>query len=210
MNHETAPPKIYIVDDDLPVVDSLRLLLGGLGVPLETFSSAESFLQEVRVTATGCMVADLRMPGLTGLELLKRMRELGYDLHVVMVTGHADVATVAQAMKLGAIDFLEKPCPPAQIVGAVKAALARANEGSQRAQPRQAFEQQIGQLTADERSVLEGLILGRTNPEIADTLDVSLRTIQARRSSIFEKLGVSNRAELVERALSAGWTPKRS
>lgn len=205
-----TPAKIYIVDDDQPVVDSLRLLLGGLEMPIETYRSAEAFLQQVPVSATGCMVADLRMPGLTGLELLKRIRELGYDLHVVMVTGHADVATVAQAMKLGAIDFLEKPCPPAQIVAAVRAGLARAAEGTQRALPRQEFEQHLEQLTVDERAVLDGLILGRTNPEIAETLDVSLRTVQARRASIFEKLRVSNRAELVERALAAGWSPKRS
>jgi FixJ family two-component response regulator len=156
------------------------------------------------------MVVDLRMPGLSGIELLQRIRDQGYDLHVVMVTGHADVATVTRAMKLGAIDFLEKPCPPAQIVEAVQVGLRRAREGTARAQPLIEFQQQVDQLATDEQAVMEGLILGRTNPEIAEALDVSLRTVQARRASIFDKFHVTNRAELVERALSAGWKPKQS
>ncbi|MBL8829928.1 MAG: response regulator transcription factor [Planctomycetaceae bacterium] len=200
--------RVFIVDDDEAVVDSLSLLLRALGSPIESFTSGELFLQKVPVSARGCLIVDLRMPGLSGIDLLQRIRDLGYKLHVVMITGHADIATVTRVMKLGAIDFLEKPCPPALIVDAVRLGLERAAEGTARAQPLIEFQQQVDQLAPDERAVLEGLILGRTNPEIAEALDVSLRTVQARRSSIFEKLHVTNRAELVERALSAGWNPR--
>lgn len=203
------PLRIYIVDDDPAVADSLDCLLSLLGNPVETFASAEAFLAQATKDTRGCLLADLRMPGMSGIELLQRVRDLGCRLRVIILTAHADIPIVARAMKLGAVDFLEKPCPPAQILEAVRSALTAAGQQNEVMRPLTEFENRLGQLTSSERAVMEGLVLGRTNPEIAAALDVGLRTVQARRASVFAKFGVSNRAELVELALSVGWNPKK-
>lgn len=203
----TGQESIYIVDDDLAVVDSLRYLLARLQSPIEAFDRAEAFLAKVPASASGCLIADLRLPGLSGLELLRQMRERGYALSVVMMTGYADVPMTTQAMKLGAIDVLEKPCPPQQILDTVQTVLSTSS-GQTGPSNRARFEERVLRLGEDELSVLNGLVLGRTNQQIAEAMDVSLRTVQSRRASLFAKMGVTNRSELVADALSVGWIPK--
>ncbi len=201
----TEVPTVFVVDDDLAVLHSLQTLLEVQGIPAECFSSAEAFLQEVDPQRPGCLVADLRMPGVTELQLLQQMAERRQGRPTVVISGFAEVSNVVQSMKLGAIDVLEKPFHPGKFLAAVRNALQIDEHSRNRTAEQRIALDRIENLSAEERPVMAGIVRGLTNREIADELDVSLRTIQFRRSSLMATLGLESKSQLIELAQRAGW-----
>ena len=200
-------PTVFVVDDDPAVLDSLQRLLTSQGHRVECFSSGEAYLEGVTAERAGCLVVDLRMPGVTGLQLLQQLASAESSRPTVVISGHAEIASVVQAMKLGAVDVLEKPFQPSHLLKAVQAALVVDAGSRGRIDTRRRARERINQLSADERAVLGGIAHGLTNRQIAEQLDVSLRTVQFRRSSLMEALKVSSRSELIELVLQADWSP---
>jgi RNA polymerase sigma factor (sigma-70 family) len=194
-------PTVYIIDDDPAVLDSLVLLLGLQGYATRPFSNADAFLDAWSVSWRGCVVLDLRMPGKSGLELQREMIARGITLPIVMITAHGDVSAARASLKSGAVDFLEKPLDNAQLINAVRAALARDERERARARGAAELQQQIERLTPREREVLDGVLAGRHNREIAAALGISARTVEVYKARVMAKLGVERVPELVRRVL---------
>lgn len=201
----TNESTVFVVDDDPAVLHSLQALLESQGLRSECFSSAEAYLEAVDAQAPGCLVADLRMPGVTGLQLLQQLAENRQGRPTVVISGFAEVSSVVQSMKLGAIDVLEKPFHPGKFLSAVRSALDADNQQRSRSVRQREALEQIEALSADERVVLSGIVRGLTNREIADELDVSLRTVQFRRSGLMTTLRLNSKAELIELVQRSGW-----
>ena len=208
-------PLVHVVDDDEAVRDSLALLLESSGMSARTYDSAAAFLRALPNLASGCVLTDVRMPDLDGLELQRRLMELGVQMPVIVMTGHGDVPIAVEALKAGAADFLEKPFDDAQLLAAVSSALA----AGQRAQDEQAalagIARRLTSLTPREREVLDRLVAGQPNKSIAYDLGSSPRTVEVHRARVMEKMGVRNLPELVrmtiaaERATPLGKAPRR-
>lgn len=194
-------PVIYVVDDDAAVRESLVALIKLRGVETRAFESAEDFLRLADLAAVGCLVLDLRMPGMTGLELLAHLRERGSQLPVIVVTAHADVPTAVKAMKQGAETFLEKPCSEEELWSAIEEVLHR--DRQQLAQQRAAAEirTRFGELTPDEMQVYKLLVEGYQNKQAASRLGIGLRTVELRRSTIMKKMQANSFSELVRMAI---------
>jgi FixJ family two-component response regulator len=191
---------VYIVDDDAAVRDSLSLMLGLGGYSSALFADAEAFLAAWRADWAGCVVADLRLPGRSGLELQAELRARGSALPVIIMTAHGDVPSARTAFQAQAIDFLEKPFDHAQLRAAIDTALSR--EGARLG--RRGDAARLATLTEREREVLEHAVKGLHAKEIAATLGISPRTVEVHKTRIMEKLGARNVAELVRFALGAG------
>lgn len=191
---------VYIVDDDAAVRDSLSLMLGLGGYSTALFADAEALLAAWREDWTGCVVADLRLPGKSGLELQAELRARGAALPVIIMTAHGDVPSARTAFQAQAIDFLEKPFDHAQLRAAIDTAFSR--EGNRLERDGDAAK--LAALTAREREVLEHAAKGLHAKEIAAVLGISPRTVEVHRSRLMEKLGARNLAELVRFALGAG------
>jgi two-component system, LuxR family, response regulator FixJ len=195
---------VYVVDDDNGVRVSLALLLESFDFKVKAFDCAEAFLRAWRPGDCGCLVADVRMPGMSGLQLLARLEELKISLPVIVMTGHGDIPMAVKAMKAGALDFIEKPFTEEFIVESVRRAMAR-NHGLQD-NTRSALKKRMAQLSAREREVLSRVVEGKANKVIARELGISVRTVEVHRSNSMQKLEASNLAELVRLALAAGFT----
>jgi two-component system, LuxR family, response regulator FixJ len=191
-------PTLFLVDDDPSVLDSLRTLAQTLGLQSETYPGAEEFLAEFREDQHGCLIVDVRMAGMTGLELQAQLVAAGHSIPVIVITGHGDIAMSVQAMKAGAVTMLEKPFEVNELVTAIRQALAE--DGKRRNEQKHiaAFESKMNKLTDDERQVLDLVARGKTSQAIASTMDVSLRTIQFRKAAIWQKLGVDSRESLMQ------------
>jgi len=198
-------PFVHIVDDDWATRDSLSLLLETEGFPTRCFASALVFLEVLPELDFGCVVSDIRMPGMSGLELLLNMKSKGANLPVVMIAGYADVAVAVQAMKLGAIDFFEKPFNQDELVAVVRSALAGAGDANAREAGRQAYLKRLEALSQRENDVLGGLLEGKFNKTIAFELGVSVRTVETHRAAIMAKTNTASLSELVRLSLLAGW-----
>lgn len=188
---------VYIVDDDASVRDSLSLLLSLRGYLTASFASAEDFLAALRPDWRGCVVADIRMPGMSGLELQRALAERGPSLPVIVITAHGDVAAARQAFLADAVDFLEKPFDGEQLLASIETALAglRAVDGARvDAPPRPAAP---GALSAREREVMALMVQGLHNRRIAEALGISPRTVEVHKARVMDKLGVANLVELV-------------
>ena len=194
---------VYVVDDDPGVRDSLGLMLSLAGYRTALFPDAESFLAAWRPDWAGCLVADLRLPGKSGVELQAALRERASTLPVVIVTAHGDVPTARRAFQAEAVDFLEKPFEVAQVRAAVEKAFAREARRLAVEKERAADAERLAQLTAREREVLEHAARGLHAKEIAAALAISPRTVEVHKTRIMAKLGVRNPAELVRFAVSA-------
>jgi RNA polymerase sigma factor (sigma-70 family) len=188
---------VYVVDDDASVRDSLALMLGLAGYATRLFADAESFLAAFDPAWSGCVVADLRLPGMSGIELQARVRERGSALPFVIITAHGDVPAARAAFLGRAVDFVEKPFDDAQLRGAIDTAFALETRRLDEAELRRADEQKLARLTAREREVLEHAVQGKHAKEIAAALGISPRTVEVHKMRIMEKLGVRNVAELV-------------
>ncbi len=199
----SAPDQIvYIVDDDEALRDSLAWLLDSAGYATESFESAEGFLETYSESMAGCLLLDVRMPGMSGLELYERLREMHATLPVVFITGHGDVPMAVAALKRGAADFIEKPFNDEAMLKLVEQCLA--NEREHRCRRRQDAEvaRRLDQLTQREREVLELIIVGKLNKQIADTLGISIKTVEVHRARVMEKMGVQSLAELVQNVVT--------
>ena len=188
---------VFIVDDDASVRDALSLLLSLRGYATATFASAEDFLGALQPQWQGCIVVDLRMPGMSGLELQRVLHDRGSTLAVVVITAHGDVAAVRQAFLSEAVDFLEKPFDGEQLLGAIERALAspRAVAGAQ--QSAAAASRAMRGLSPREREVMALMVKGLHNRRIGEELGISARTVEVHKARVMEKLGVKNLVELV-------------
>lgn len=199
----SAAPRVFIVDDDEAVRDSLQALLEAKGLTISAYESAEAFLAAYRPGQTGCALVDLRMPGMDGMALLEQLRKKGARLPVVMVTGHGDIALAVKAMKNGAIDFVEKPYSNDAILATVQRALDVAGSGPQEELPADAAKR-IAELTPREREVLELLVSGKPNKIIAHELGISPRTVEIHRANLMKRMQAGSLSHLVRLALAAG------
>jgi two-component system response regulator FixJ len=192
---------VHVVDDDVAVRKSLAFLLASEGLPVRLHESASAFLDEVADAEAGCVVTDVRMPGIDGLELIRRLKERGITLPVIVITGHADVPMAVEAMKEGAIDFLEKPFGDEVFLATVREALSRyeksSHQDAQVAQVQSRFEA----LSERERQVLDGLVAGKANKVIAYDLGISPRTVEIYRANVMAKMQAKSLSELVRLAL---------
>lgn len=188
---------IFVVDDDEDVRGSLQALLEAEGFAAEAFESASAFLASDAPTRPGCLIADIRMPDMDGLELQEELVRRKALLPVIVVTGHGDVPLAVRAMKAGAIDFLEKPYDEAVLLGSIRRALNEAHEASERAAAAQEAAERLASLTEREHQVLDLLAAGRPNKVIAYELDISPRTVEIHRARVMEKMRAKSLAELV-------------
>lgn len=188
---------VYIVDDDPAVRDSLSLLLGLRGYRTASFASAEDFLSALRPEWKGCLVADIRMPGMSGLDLQRELKRRGVRLPVVIVTAHGDVATAREAFKSDAVDFLEKPFDEEAPIAAVEAAFARSREQVSREEATRHRDALLARLTEREREVALLLAEGLHNVEVAERLAISPRTVEVHKARVLAKLGARNLAEVI-------------
>jgi len=195
---------VYVVEDDAAVRDSVALMLSLAGYRTALFADAEAFLAAWREDLAGCVLSDLRLPGMSGVQLQAELRARGSSLPFIIVTAHGDVATARQAFLADAVDFLEKPFGDTQLMEAIEAALARENERLRRNEARLGDAARLASLTGREREVLEQAALGLHAKEIAARLAISPRTVEVHKTRIMAKLGVRNVAELVRFALAAG------
>lgn len=188
---------VYIVDDDAAVRDSLSLLLGVKGFRTACFASAESFLASHRPGEAGCLLLDVRMPGMSGLELQAELASRGDTLPVIIITGHGDVPMARAALKAGAEDFLEKPIDEESLLQAMSTALDRDSQRRRQVAEAGGFAERLRNLTLRERQVMELVAEGRANREIAEALGISLRTVEVHRARMIDKLAVRSVPELV-------------
>lgn len=194
---------VYIVEDDAAMRDSLSLMLGLLGFNTVSFDSAEAFLQTYREEWAGCVVADLKLPGMTGLELQQTLRGRGAKLPFVIITGHGDVKSARAAFQLEAVDFLEKPFDEADLRVAIESGFDRESRRLQRAELESDQVQKLARLTTREREVLELVGKGLHAKEIASSLGISARTVEVHKARLMEKLEARNVSELVRFALAS-------
>ncbi len=199
---------VYIVDDDAAVRDSLSVLLEARGYKVRAFGSAQEFLDAASTLPLGCLIADIRMPEMDGLELQQRLSERSLSLPTIVVTGHGDVPLAVRAMKAGAMDFIEKPFSSQTILDSVAAALARLQAEDERDPAVAAAAAKVELLSAREREVLQGLLAGLPNKSIAYDLAISPRTVEIHRARVMDKMGARSLSELVRLALAAGLQAK--
>jgi two-component system response regulator TtrR len=198
---------VYVVDDDEAVRDSLQFLLEGAGYRVACYDSAESFLAGFDAKAIACLVLDVRMPGKSGLELQELLLAQGHRLPIVFITGHGDVPMAVSAMKRGAADFIEKPFDQAALKTTVEKMLARARGEAAEVERRRMNAELLAKLTPRELNVLERIVAGRLNKQIADDLGISIKTVEAHRANIMDKLRARTVADLMKVALTGEPTP---
>jgi two-component system response regulator FixJ len=196
--------KVYVIDDDEAMRHSLEFLLGSVDFEVALFDSAQAFLDAMPGLEFGCVVSDVRMPGIDGIEMLRRLKTLQSRFPVIIMTGHGDVPLAVEAMKLGAVDFLEKPFEDDLLIAMVDSGLKRAEpEARQEAVTREIAER-IATLSPRERQVMDGLVAGLSNKSIAREYDISPRTIEVYRANVMTKMQAGSLSELVRLAMRAG------
>jgi two-component system response regulator FixJ len=195
---------VHVIDDDEAVRQSLAFLLRANAIAVETYESGVAFLGAAPHLKSGCVITDVRMPEISGIDLLRRLKELRAPLPVIVITGHGDVPLAVEAMKFGAVDFLEKPFGDDVLLTAVRSALNRQDSDSKRQAERIAVDGRLAGLSNREREVLEGLVAGRANKQIAFDLGISPRTVEIYRANLMTKMQAASLSELVRMALTAG------
>jgi FixJ family two-component response regulator len=196
-----SDPVIFIVDDDPAARMSLAALIRSRGLAVETFSSAEDFLGSYDRSQRGCLLVDVRMTGMSGLDLQERLAGKGANLPVVVITGFADVPMAVRAMRAGATSFLEKPSSEQEIWDAIQAALDAENKANRLLQKKGEIAERFAMLNSGELEVLDRILAGLTNKVIAKELNLGMRTVELRRAKIMEKMGSDSLPELVRRIL---------
>lgn len=188
---------VAVIDDDHAVREVLCLMLGQLSISVQAYANAREFLDNPRSRECGCLVADVRMPGISGLDLQRRLIEIGWQIPMIFVSGHGDVPMAVEAMRLGAVDFLQKPVKEQQLIDSVQRTLERSKEKRQQRRAMDVIAARVACLTPREREVLELLMKGQRSKNIAATLGVSPKTIEEYRGNILRKMHVTSTAELL-------------
>jgi two-component system response regulator FixJ len=197
-------PIVYVIDDDDAVRESLEFLLKTAGVAVRGFESAKAFLDVLPQIKTGCILTDVRMPEITGIDLLRRVKELNLDLPVIVITGHGDISLAVEAMKIGAVDFLEKPFDDDLLLAAVRSALNKEADSAKHKAELADIHDKLAALSNRERQVLEGLVAGNANKVIAFDLGISPRTVEIYRANLMTKMAANSLSDLVRMAMTAG------
>jgi two-component system response regulator FixJ len=200
-------PTVFVVDDDEGVLDSLQALLESYGFDVKTFTSGAAFLQAGPSERRGCLLLDLHMPDLDGLAVQDTLKSNGMELPVIIITGRGDIPMAVQAMRAGAVDFVEKPFEENVILGCIDRALALCKPSHDPGDGETEAPRAVSRLTAREREVLEQLVIGRSNKAIALELGISPRTVEIHRARVMEKMGAQSIAQLVRLALDSGVNP---
>jgi two-component system, LuxR family, response regulator FixJ len=200
----SEPAIVHVIDDDEALRDSLTFLLRTADLEVMSHSSAVAFLESLPLTGLTCIITDVRMPGLSGIDLLRRVRELGIEVPVIVITGHGDVPLAVEAMRFGAIDFLEKPFDDEILLQSVRAALRQQAGATKRQSERADIEGRLSTLSPRERDVLGGLVAGRANKQIAFELGISPRTVEIYRANLMDKMQAGSLSDLVRMALIVG------
>jgi two-component system response regulator FixJ len=195
---------VYVIDDDLAMRDSLEFLLGSAGFQVTLFDSALRFLDALPDLAFGCVLSDVRMPGLDGLELLKRLKAMRKQLPIIIMTGHGDIPLAVEAMKHGAIDFLEKPFEDDRLIARIEEAIRQGQEHVRDDAMEAEVAARIASLSPRERQVMDGLVAGLSNKLIAREYDISPRTIEVYRANVMTKMQAGSISELVRLAMRGG------
>ena len=193
---------VYIVEDDEAVRDSLSMLLRSEGLAVEGYERATRFLEDWHAGMKGCIVLDIRMPEMDGMELQEALIERGSHLPIIFVTGHGDVPLAVEAMRKGAVDFIEKPYREDQLLEKIRGALATDAEQHQGREEKRMIEEQLAQLTPREREIMDRMVAGQANKVIAIELDISQRTVEIHRSRVMHKMGTHSLAQLVRMVMS--------
>lgn len=194
---------VFIVDDDDAVRESLAFLMKSVGLKAESFPSAQAFLDSYNPNRPGCLVLDIRMPGMSGLELQQELQRRACQLPVIIITGHGDVASAREAFRAHALDFLEKPLDEARLFAAIAEAYAQQSADRQQQSARDEFDQRLQALTPREREVMELVIIGHHNRKIAELLGISVRTVEVHKARMMSKLQVDGIPQLVRISLEA-------
>ncbi len=197
----SASQIVHVIDDDVAVRQSLAFLLSTAGFAVRVHDSATAFLDALPATQAGCIVTDIRMPEMDGLELQRRLRAGKVAVPVIVITGHGDVALAVEAMKAGAADFIEKPFDDEVLIGAIRSALAHRTEDAKGEARAAEIRSRLALLTARERSVLDGLVAGKANKNIAHDLGISPRTVEVYRANVMTKMQADSLSDLVRMVL---------
>jgi two-component system response regulator FixJ len=195
---------VHVIDDDEAVRQALAFQLGSAGIEVRTYESAAAFLEVAPTVQTGCIITDVRMPELSGIDLLRRLRELKLAVPVIVITAHGDIPLAVEAMRLGAMDFLEKPFEDEVLLASVRSALDKGDRDQKRQAERGNIEARLAALSNRERDVLKGLVAGHANKQIAYDLGISPRTIETYRANLMMKMQAGSLSDLVRMALIAG------
>jgi two-component system response regulator FixJ len=200
----TTKGHVYVIDDDEAMRDSLNFLLDSSGFGVTLFEGAQAFLDALPGLAFGCVLSDVRMPGIDGIELLKRLKAQGNSFPILIMTGHGDVPLAVEAMKLGALDFLEKPFEDDRLIAMIEAAIRQAESAAKGEAIAQDIAARVASLSPRERQVMDGLVAGLSNKLIAREYDISPRTIEVYRANVMTKMQANSLSELVRLAMRAG------
>lgn len=201
---EVREPTVFVVDDDAGVLDALRILLRSVGLRAETYPSADDFLENFDQEAPGCLVLDVRMPGMSGMELQEKLAEIGSSTPIIFVTAHGDVPMAVEAVKAGAIDFIQKPFRDQELLDKIQHAIELdANSRAER-ESKEEIAARIATLTPREREVMDLVVAGKLNKLIARELGISQRTVEIHRARVMQKMQVSSVSQLVQLVIRAG------
>ena len=199
--HPATARAVHIIDDDQALRESLAFLLRTAQLEVRSFDSAKTFRDALPNASVGCIITDIRMPDMSGIDLLRRLKELKVGIPVIVITGHGDVPLAVEAMKIGAADFFEKPFNDDQLLTSVRAALQQQQDQTKRGAKRAEVEHRLSKLSAREKDVLAGLIEGRANKQIAFDLGISPRTVEIYRANLMNKMQADSLSDLVRMAL---------
>lgn len=194
---------VYLIDDDEAVRRAVSFLLSTAGFSVRVYESGIKFLEKLEGLQQGCVITDVRMPGMDGVELLRRLKDRGVAMPVIVMTGHGDVTLAVSAMKAGAVDFIEKPFGDEVMISAVRAALRRLSADDQSSSQIAQIQARAGSLSVRERQVLDGLLKGLPNKAIAYELSLSPRTVEVHRAAVMAKMGAKSLSDLVRMAMLA-------
>src|ERR1700757_1063172 len=205
-----ADPTVFVVDDDAPLRESLRNLIWWVGLRVELFASAQEFLQSQQPDTPSCLVLDVRMPGLSGLDLQKQTSEAGLEIPIIFITGHGDIPMTVRAMKAGAIEFLSKPFRDQDLLDAIQQALERSRKAREQQAVTKELRRRFASLTPRQREVMERVVAGLINKETGAELGISEKTVKIQRHQVMEKMGARSLPELVRMADSLGIIGRKS
>ena len=195
---------VYVIDDDEAVRQSLEFLLKTAGITVLGFESAKAFLEKLPYIKSGCIITDVRMPEINGIDLLRRVRATSAHIPVIVITGHGDVLLAVEAMKVGAVDFLEKPFDDEMLLSSVRSALRKGADTARHKAEVSDMTERLAALSQRERQVLEGLVAGKANKVIAFDLGISPRTVEIYRANVMTKMSANSLSDLVRMAITAG------